>query len=114
MPITVKVKKVAVMNEHASHNCGACGKGSLVSWKSEKWGRCTSCIALAIIGTIMGWSFTVSFGLLNPDKRIALGSACVAMFSTLVLVLHVIVYRLRDSQRTQPDNSLHQSAGPRN
>jgi hypothetical protein len=93
------------MNEHASRDCGACRNGSPISWKSEKWGRCVSCIALAIVGTITGWSFTLSFGLLNPDKRIALGLACASLFFTLVLLIHVIAYRLRDSQRTPPNDS---------
>ena len=87
------------MNEPGSSRFGACGKGTLISWRSEKWGRCAFCIAIAIVGTILGWSFTLSFGLLNPDKRIALGSACVSLFFTLVLLFHAIAYRLRDSQR---------------
>ena len=86
------------MDERTSSGCGACGKGSLILWRSEKWGSCAFCIALAIVGTIMGWSFTFSSGLLNPDKRIALGSACVSLFFTLVLLLHVIAYRRRVSQ----------------
>jgi len=91
------------MNEHASSGCGNCGQPSLLPLTKDKWGKCPLCIALALAGAVTGWSFTLSFGLLSPDKRIVLGSACVSLFFTVVLLLHAIAYRRRVSQSPPSD-----------
>jgi hypothetical protein len=99
------------MNEATSSGCGVCGKPGLISWRSEKWGRCAFCIALAIVGTITGWSFTLSFGLISPNKQLVLSLACVSLFFTVVLLLHVVVYLLRRWLTTLSNKSLDASGG---
>jgi hypothetical protein len=91
------------MNQHNSPGCGSCGRASLLSLKKNKWGRCAFCMVLALAGTIVGWSFTLSFGLLYPDKRIALVLACLSLCFTLVLFLHVFAYRRRALSNTPPN-----------
>jgi hypothetical protein len=93
------------MDETRSTGCDGCHGIRLISWKSEKWGRCPFCIALAFVGTITGWSFTLSFGLFSSEKRLALILAGVSLCFTLVLLGHLIAYYLKPVSSTPPENS---------
>jgi hypothetical protein len=86
------------MNEDKSSGCGHCGHSSILPIKTDKWGRCVFCVALALAGTVTGWSFTLSFWLLYPAPRITMVLACISLCFTVVLLLHVIAYALRSPE----------------
>jgi|GEM_PF-6876046 len=87
------------MNPHNSAGCGNCRQASLLPLRREQWGGCALCFALAMTGTVAGWSFSLSFWLLYPDTRIILSLACLSLCFTLVLLLHVIAYGLRAAKQ---------------
>jgi hypothetical protein len=93
------------VNPHNSAGCGNCHQASLLPISREKWGSCPFCMALAVAGSVTGWSFTLSFWLLYPDPRIITGMALLSLCFTLVLLLHLIAYGLRIAQSRQPDRS---------
>ena len=88
------------MNLHAPAGCANCKGMSLLPMRREQWGGCALCFALAMVGTIAGWSFTLSSWLLHPDPRITLGLGGVSLCFTLVLLGHVIAYRRRVANQT--------------
>lgn len=88
------------MNPPNSSGCSNCHQASLLPISREKWGSCPFCMALAVAGSVMGWSFTLSFWLLYPDLRITTTLACLSLCFTLVLLLHVIAYGLRVAKQT--------------
>lgn len=83
------------MVKPVSSGCAGCGKATFISLRSEKWGACAFCMVLAVTGTIIGWSFTISFGLFYPDRLTTLTLALLSAFFTLVFLGHVIAYRRR-------------------
>jgi hypothetical protein len=87
------------MNPQNSSGCSNCHQASLLPISRENWGSCPFCMALAVAGSVMGWSFTLSFWLLYPDLRITAALACLAVCITLVLLLHVIAYGLRAAKQ---------------
>ena len=88
------------MDLHNSSGCTNCHQASLLPISREKWGSCPFCMALAVAGSVMGWSFTLSFWLLYPDPRITAALASLSLCFTLVLLLHVIAYGLRVAKQT--------------
>src|SRR5262249_49090161 len=97
------------MDESTSSGCANCGESSLAFWKSKKWGSCPFCIALAIAGTVNGWSFTLLFGLRYPDRRIVLGSGCISLFFTLMLLVHGVAYWRRILPNTLPNKGVERN-----
>jgi hypothetical protein len=81
------------MTETKASACGTCGKDSLIPLRSAKWGRCSLCITLAVLGAVTGWSFSLSFWLVHPDPRVIMACVGTAACFTIVLVLHLIAYR---------------------
>jgi len=88
------------MNETVSSGCGTCGKGMPISIRSEKWGRCAFCAAVALAGALTGWSFTFGLWLLYPSHRVMIAVASLSSCFTLFLLLHLIAYLLRVTFRS--------------
>jgi hypothetical protein len=83
------------VNETASSGCGTCGKGIPISIRSEKWGQCAFCAAVALAGALTGWSFTLALWFLYPGYRVTIAVASLSACFTLFLVLHLVAYLLR-------------------
>jgi hypothetical protein len=87
----------ASMTPQNPFGCGGCHQVNLLPISREKWGRCPLCMALAASAAVLGWSFTLSFWLLYPDRRVALGLAGLAALFTVVLALHAVAHRIREA-----------------
>lgn len=77
-----------------------------ISIRSEKWGRCAFCAAVALAGALTGWSFTLALWLLYPGHRVMVAVAGVSGCFTLFLMLHLVAYLLRLSFSKQSE-ALH-------
>ena len=86
------------MNEQGSRGCGSCKGMTVIPIRRDKWGKCAFCIAVAIVGTVIGWSFTLSFVLLYPHKQVVTSLALVSFCFTMLLVGHVVAYRRRQRE----------------
>jgi uncharacterized membrane protein YjfL (UPF0719 family) len=75
-----------------SSRCVPCAERRLNLVDSRKWGRCAFCVAVALGGAVMGWSFTLALSFTRVDTRILMVTAGTAGLFSLMLLLHVIAY----------------------
>ena len=72
--------------------CSACNK---------KLGKCMFCIAIAILGTVIGWALFFYFSFIFWERYLATVAFWVALFFTILLLAHVIASLIRE--QTQYD-----------
>jgi hypothetical protein len=87
------------MHAHNPLGCGHCQQARLLPLHREDWGGCAFCMVLSMTGTVIGWSFSLSFWLFYPDVRLVMGLVGVSLCFTVVLLLHLIAYALRAKKR---------------
>jgi len=77
-------------NGKRESGCSGCGASGILPLRGSKWGQCPFCMALAVTGTVTGWSLTFSFWLLYPRGPILLILACTSAAFSAVLAGHLI------------------------